>query len=62
VRGVSVGDHKVLRGESTVVPRAIAAFLFYLRDENRQDPQLLLGLDGGQPVCVRDPLHPLRGG
>ena len=33
VRGVEVGDYKVLRAESAVVPNAIAAFLLYLRDE-----------------------------
>src|SRR5215210_7866670 len=32
IRGVKVGDFKVLRAESAVVPNAIAAFLLYLRD------------------------------
>jgi hypothetical protein len=51
VRGVSVGDHKVLRGERTVVPNAIAAFLLYLRDETGKTPNCYLGWTEGNPFA-----------
>jgi len=51
VRGVSVGDHKVLREESTVVPNAIAAFLLYLRDETGKTPNCYLGWTEGNPFA-----------
>jgi len=51
VRGVSVGDHKVLRGESTVVPNAIAAFLLYLRDLTGKTPNCYLGWTEGNPFA-----------
>ena len=38
VRGVEVGDYRVLRGESAAVPNAIAALLLHLRDELGQVP------------------------
>jgi hypothetical protein len=51
VRGVSVGDHKVLRGERTEVPNAIAAFLLYLRDETGKTPNCYLGCTEGNPFA-----------
>jgi hypothetical protein len=51
LRGVNVGGHKVLRGESTVVPHAIAAFLLYLRDETGKTPNCYLGWTEGNPLA-----------
>ena len=38
VRGWTVGEHRVLRGESAAVPNAIAAFLLHLRDDTGKVP------------------------
>ena len=38
VSGVEVDGHRILRGESTAVPNAIAALLLYLRDETGKMP------------------------
>jgi hypothetical protein len=51
MRGVNVGGHRVLRGESTVVPNAIAAFLLYLRDETGKMPNCYLGWTEGNPFA-----------
>ena len=51
VRGVNVGGYSVLRGESTVVPNAIAAFLLYLRDETGKTPNSYLGWTEGNPFA-----------
>jgi hypothetical protein len=51
LRGVNVGGYGVLRGESTVVPNAIAAFLLYLRDETGKTPNCYLGWTEGNPFA-----------
>ena len=51
MRGVNVGGYSVLRGESTVVPNAIAAFLLYLRDETGKTPNSYLGWTEGNPFA-----------
>ena len=51
VRGVEIGDYKVLRAESAVVPNAIAAFLLYLRDESGKVPHCYFGWTEGNPFA-----------
>ena len=50
VRGVEVGNYKVLRTESPVVPNAIAAFLLYLRDTTSKEPHCYFGWTEGNPI------------
>lgn len=50
VRGVEVGEYKVLRAESSTVPNAIAALLLYLRDETGQRPHCYFGWTEGNPI------------
>jgi len=51
VRGMQIGDYKVLRAESAVVPNAIAAFLLYLRDESGKVPHCYFGWTQGNPFA-----------
>ncbi len=50
VRGVEIGDHKVLRAKSSVVPNAIAAFLLHLRDTYGKAPHCYFGWTEGNPI------------
>jgi hypothetical protein len=49
VRGVEIGDYKVLRAESSAVPNAIAAFLIHLRDTIGKAPHCYFGWTEGNP-------------
>lgn len=51
VRGVEIGGHKVLRGESSTVPNAIAAFLLHLRDKTGKTPHCYFGWTQGNPIA-----------
>nr|MBA3793639.1 DUF4118 domain-containing protein [Rubrobacter sp.] len=50
VRGVEIGDHKVLRAKSSTVPNAIAALLLHLRDTTDKTPHCYFGWTEGNPI------------
>jgi hypothetical protein len=49
VRGVQIGDYRVLRTKSPAVPNAIAAFLLHLRDVYGHTPHVYFGWTEGNP-------------
>ncbi len=51
VRGARVGDHMVLRAESSTVPNAIAALLLHLRDTTAKTPNCYFGWTEGNPIA-----------
>jgi hypothetical protein len=52
VKGVEIGNHRVLRAESSTVPNAIAALLLHLRDETGKMPHCYFGWTRGNPSCI----------
>jgi hypothetical protein len=50
IQGVSVGRHRVLRGESAAVANAIAAFLLHLRDDKEKVPHAYFNWTEGNPL------------
>jgi hypothetical protein len=50
VQGISVGRHRVLRGESAAVANAIAAFLLYLGDDKGKVPHAYFNWTEGNPL------------
>jgi hypothetical protein len=50
VRGVQIGDYKVLRTRNPAVPNAIAAFLLHVRDTTGQIPHVYFGWTEGNPL------------
>lgn len=50
VKGVMVGEHRILRAESAAVPNTIAAILLYLRDQTGCLPHAYFGWIEGNPI------------
>jgi hypothetical protein len=50
IRGVRVGNYKILRTKSPAVPNAIAAFMLYVRNETGQIPHVYFGWTEGNPL------------
>jgi hypothetical protein len=50
VKGVQVGDYRILRAESAAVPNAIAALLLYIRDQTGKIPHVYFGWVEGNPI------------
>jgi hypothetical protein len=50
VRGVEVGNYKVLRTESPTVPNAIAAILLHVRDISGKEPHCYFDWTEGNPL------------
>ncbi len=50
VRGVQVGNYRILRTKSSAVPNAIAAFLLHVRNETGQVPHVYFGWTEGNPL------------
>ncbi len=49
IRGVQIGNYKVLRTKNPAVPNAIAAFLLHVRDHTGQIPHVYFGWTEGNP-------------
>jgi hypothetical protein len=49
VRGIQVGQYRVLRTKSPAVPNALASFLLHLRDRTGQIPHIYFGWTEGNP-------------
>ncbi|MEH2280583.1 MAG: amino acid transporter [Nostoc sp.] len=50
VKGVQVGDYRIIRAESAAVPNAIAALLLYIRDQTGKIPHAYFGWVEGNPI------------
>ena len=50
IRGVQIGNYRVLRTRSPAIPNAIAAFLLHLRDTTGQIPHVYFGWTEGNPI------------
>lgn len=50
IRGVQVGNFKILRTKSPAVPNAIAAFLLHVRNQTGQIPHVYFGWTEGNPL------------
>ncbi len=50
IRGVQVGNYKILRTKSPAVPNAIAAFLLHVRNETGTIPHVYFGWTEGNPM------------
>ncbi len=50
VKGVQVGDYRILRAQSAAVPNAIAAILLEIRDQTGKQPHAYFGWVEGNPV------------
>lgn len=50
VKGLQVGDYRILRVQSAAVPNAIAAILLYIRDQTSKRPHAYFGWAEGNPI------------
>ena len=50
IRGVQVGNYKILRTKSPAVPNAIAAFMLHVRNQTGQIPHVYFGWTEGNPL------------
>jgi hypothetical protein len=50
VKGVQVGQYRILQAESAAVPNAIAAILLYIRDQTGTIPHAYFGWVEGNPI------------
>lgn len=50
LKGVEVGNYRILRAQSAAVPNAIAAILLYIRDQTGKIPHAYFGWIEGNPI------------